>query len=189
LSHHAARFTSRRARAIELDALTRQDLQPADTAQIPANFDTTTWVTSAVEPCRSRSVVAAPSLHHAIGARGRHIWTDRAQHPQDAGMTVQHLVHVLAIFADARAAPGTAVVSGSITCSQRGKCLGSAPMLRSPSCVAPGGLVAGVSSFAAEAADTGGESSSSSASCSRRSREPLRTLAEDHVVERPHQHA
>ena len=76
-----------------------------------ANFETTTWVTSAVDamPLSIRRG-GALRLHHTIGAVAAGIFgTDRAQHPQDRRDHVQHLADVLADLvklAPAARAPG-----------------------------------------------------------------------------------
>jgi len=135
-----------------------------------ANFDTTTWVTSAVEAMPlsisrgSTFACTTPSVQPRQAYLGRIVRSTR----RIAGMTSSTSLTSSPILCRRPSQHGHAVVSGSSTCSQRGKCLGSAPMLRLAFLRGlAGGFVAGASSLAGAGGVTPvARSFSSSASCS-----------------------
>ena len=182
-------------RAVEMDALAGQNLHLPVQRQIPGELRD-----HHVGHERRRRHAALDQarqhlrLHHAIGAAAAGIFgTDRAQHPQDRRDHVQHLADVLADLVQTRpGSTGTPVVSGSSTCSQRGRCLGSAPMLRLA-------FLRGVASRLRRRRIIVGRRRRCDAGLEiaqlerellgDERRKPLRALPEDHLLERLHRHA
>src|SRR5258705_7111159 len=156
--------------AVEMDALPARICTCRYSGRYQANFETTTWLTSAVEAIplsiRRGSTFAwtTPSVQPRQAYLGRIVRNTR----RIAGITSSTSLTSSPILCSRPWQQGHAVVSGSSTCSQRGKCLGSAPMLRLAFLRGwPGGFAAGASSLAG----TGGvalvsRSPNSSASCS-----------------------
>ena len=89
------------------------------------------WAISASSPCRPRPAAPAPrpgrsTLAGAAGVLG----ADRAQNPQSRRRPVERLADLFADPMHLTEQHGHSVDAGSITCSQRGRCAGRAPMLR-----------------------------------------------------------
>src|SRR5208337_4859777 len=109
---------------IDVEAMTGKDLRLAIQRRNPGD-----------EGCRGHAALdqtwARLGLNHrALAGPARVFGTDEPKNPQDRGNLIEHLADILADAMERAGQQGHAVVSGSIVTSQRGRCLGRAPILR-----------------------------------------------------------